>query len=308
MEIRTTNLGTVTSMLGYITGTESKYYDLSQQVSSGKKFMYPSDDPTATRNVLNINNRLDQLSTYKTNMSYAQNELDVLDSTLSSATSVIQKATDLATQAANGTYSQKDLDGIKVQIDQILGGVIDLANTQYNGNYIFSGTATSTQTYTTDAFGSITYNGTPSTDPYQRYVQISDGVSVAINTTGDQVFGSWDGPTSTGTGLIGTLKTLSNALAVGNRTAITNTIDQFGNALDDVSVARTNFAAVSNRFAMTGNSIDTAKTQLKASKSDLEDVDLAAVMTDLATQKLALQSTMSVTSDMLAGKTLLDYL
>lgn len=309
MDVRTTNLGTTTTMLNYIMGTESKYYQLAQQASTGKKLSEPSEDPTATKSVLNIRAKLEQLNGYQTNMSYAQNELDVLDGNFSSITKAIQSANDLAMQAGNGTYTQNDLDAIKVQIDQILSGVIDLANTQYNGNYIFSGTATSTQTYTTDAVtGSIVYNGTPSTDPYQRYVQIADGISVAVNISGDQVFGSYDGTTATGTGLIGTLKELSNALAAGNATQIRASLDGFQNALDDVSVVRTRFAAVSNRFAMTGDSNETAITQLTASKSGLEDADISEVMTNLATQKLALQATMSVTSDMLSRNSLLDYL
>ena len=315
MEIRTTNLGTTNSMLNYITTAESKYYALSEEASSGKKLTKPSDDPTGTKTVLNINAKLDQLSSYSDNMKLAQNELDVVDDTYASVTNALQNAKDLATQAANGTYSQSDLNGIKVQINQIIEGVVDLANTQYNGNYLFSGTATSTPAYsvTRDTNGNITdikYNGTASTGEYERYVQISDGVSVAVNTTGDQVFGaSTTGPPAVHTGLMNTLMTLSNALGpVSDSSAISGTLDSFSTDLDTISAARTQEASVTKRFDITGYSIDTATTQLTASKSDLQDADLSTVLSDLATQKLALQATMSVTSELLSGKTLLDYL
>lgn len=315
MEIRTTNLGTTNSMMNYITTAESKYYALSEEASSGKKLTEPSENPTGAKNVLNINAKLSQLNSYTDNMKLAQNELNVVDDTYASITNAIQNANDLATQAANGSYSQSDLDGIKVQINQIIEGVVDLANTQYNGAYLFSGTATSTPAYsvTRDAAGNITdikYNGTPSTGEWQRYAQISDGVSVAINATGDQVFGaSTAGPPAVHTGLMDTLMNLSNALGpVANRPAISASLDSFSVDSDTVSAARTREASITKRFEITGYSIDTATTQLTASKSDLQDADLSQVLTDLSTQKLALQATMSVTSSLLSGKTLLDYI
>lgn len=323
MNIRTTTLGTTQSMLGYISNGESKYYELSQQAASGIKVDQPSDDPIAAKQIMNITSTLDQLNGYIDNMKTSQTELNTLDDTLASLTDLIQNASDLATQAANGTYSQDDLDNIKTQIDQILNSVIDLSNTTYNGKYIFSGTAISTQTYTTDVDGNIVYNGTnTSTDAYKRYVNISDGVSVAINAAGDDIFGSYTAPIpddpltvgidetapATGTGIIGTLKLLSNALETGDSTVISSSLDSLTNNLDTVSGVRTTFASLSNKFELTESSIDATITNLTQRKSDLQDADLTEVLTDLSTQKLALEATYSVTSQLLGGLSLLDYM
>lgn len=315
--LRVTTLGTSNTMLGYIRSGESRYYELSQESASGLKVSKPSDDPSAAKSLVNVKTQLSQLNGYLGNMSQVQNELDALDGSMSSLTTLIDNATSLATEAANGTYSDTNLDNIKVQMDQIIQSVVDLANTNYNGTYIFSGTATSTKPYitTTDPvtgkITGITYNGTPSTGDYQRYTTISDGISIAINTTGDQVFGSYDStdPTPPATsGLLGTLVTISNALGEHNQTAISNQLDNINSSLDTVSVTRTKFASVSNRFQMTQDSINTTITQLKAYRSDLEDADLSQVLSDLATQETALQATYSVTSQLLAGKSLLDYI
>jgi len=323
MDIRTTTLNTAQSMTNYISKGESRYYELAQQASSGIKIAKPSDDPSASKQILDINSTLSGLNSYLDNMKTAQTELNTLDDTLSSVTDLIQKASDLATQAANGTYSQDDLDNIKTQIDEILNSVIDLSNTDYNGKYIFSGTATSTLTYTTDVDGNIVYNGTDtSTNAYKRYVTISDGVSVAINAKGDNIFGSYteaipDDPgtvgidetaPATGTGIIGTLKLLSNALAAGDIDEISASLNSLDNSLNTVSATRTTFASVSNKFELTESTIDAAITNLKSRKSDLQDADLTEVLTDLSTQKLALEASYSVTSQMLSKVSLLDYL
>lgn len=355
--MRITTLGTSTTMLNYILGAESKYYDLSQESASGLKVSKPSDDPSAAKSLINIKGQLSQMDGYLENMSTTQNELNVLDDSMDSLTGLVNNATSLATEASSGTYSAKNMDNIKVQVDQIIQSVVDTANTQYNGTYIFAGAAVGTKPYTvtTNASGEITavtYNGTTQAGNYQRYTTISNGVNVPINTTGDQAFGSYSQTapvtnptvptdvagtvistatdangnlvtttvttvisggnttvtTGTGTGIIGTLVGLSKSLGSHTQKAVGDTLDGLNTALDVASVTRTKFASVSNKFEITQNSINTAITQLKAYRSDLEDADLAQVLSDLTAQKTALDATYSVTSGLLSKTSLLNYM
>lgn len=356
--MRITTLGTSNTMLNYILGAESKYYDLSQEAASGLKVEKPSDDPSAAKSLINIKGQLSQLNGYLENMSTTQNELNVLDDSMGSVTDLINQATSLTTEASSGTYSAKNMDNIKVQVDQVIQSVVDVANTQYNGTYIFAGTAVGTKPYTvaTDSSGQITgitYNGITAAGNYQRYATISNGVNIAINTTGDQAFGSYsqtapvtnptqptdvagttintandangnlvttavttvingDGTTTvttgTGSGIFGTLMGLSKSLGSHSQASVGKALDGLNTALDVASVTRTKFASVSNKFEVTQNSINTTLTQLKAYKSDLEDADLAQVLSDLTAQKTALDATYSVTSGLLSKTSLLDYM
>lgn len=313
--MRVTTLSTANTMVNYISTGESKYYDLSEEAASGLKVRKPSDDATATKSLLNIKTQLNQMNSYLNNMKTSQNELNVLDDTLSSVATAIGSATNLATQSANGTYSNSDMDKIKIQIDQVVQNVLDLANTQYDGTYIFSGNATSTPAYSVTKDGSgnitaITYQGTPATGNYQRYTTISDGVSVAVNTAGSSVFGSYDSTATpaTATGLFGTLMTLSNALGSHNQTAVSNTLTGLDTALDTVSTTRTKFASVSSKFDMTTNSINSSITTLTSYRSQLQDADLSEVLVDLTAQETALKATMSVTTNLLSKASILDYM
>ncbi|MEI8128443.1 MAG: flagellar hook-associated protein FlgL [bacterium] len=308
MYIRPTTLGTTNLALNDILSSQAKYNTLSEQSSSGLKVSKPSDDPTAAKSILDVNASISQLNGYLDNINVTQTELDTQESTLSSLSSLIEKASGLATQAANQTYSQTELTAMKSQVDLVLNSVLDLANTKYNGNYIFSGTNTSTPAYTVDVAGNITYKGTASTDSYQRYVQISDGVFVPINAPGDQVFGSYDAATNTGTGLIGTLKALSNAMGAGNNAGISGSLDNLSNDLNTALLVRTKTAAISSKFELTTSSINTAVTNLTSYKSNLEDIDLSAVLAKLASAQVAMQATMSTASKTLSGLSLLNYL
>ncbi len=313
---RITTLQMSNTMLDYIMGAESRYNELTKTASSGLKVDKPSDNPSATKSILNITAEIDKLKRYLDNMSNAESELNSVDSKLEALTDLIQTSSDYATQAANGTYNDEDLANIKSQIDQIIESVVDIANTKFNGKYVFSGAATLTETYTKNSStGVISYNGTTSSE-YERYANISDGVSVAINVRGSDLFGSYTPATTspvapaTGSGLFYTLGTLSAALGSipPDKATISTCIDNLGTDLDTVTKTRTELAAVSNRFEMTSDTIDNTLINLTNYKSNLQDADLTEVLTDLATAENALQATYSVTSQMLSQVTLLDYM
>ncbi|MBQ7764245.1 flagellar hook-associated protein FlgL [bacterium] len=166
---------------------------LTQQLSSGKKVVDLTDDPIASINILNTNKQLGQIETFEQNVGMASAELSALDDLLALANGYLSEAWDKAIQANNQTYTEGSLKALKVEIDEITKTMVDLANTQYNDNYIFSGANTKTVTYTIDKDGNIIYNGTPQTNPdYIRKTEVADGVFEVINTTGDKIFGYYE--------------------------------------------------------------------------------------------------------------------
>lgn len=166
------------------------YERLTAQLTSGHKIMKITDDPIASVNILNTNKQLGQIETFEKNVGMATAELGALDDLLDLANGYLSQAWDKAVQANNQTYGNDSLKALKVEIDEITKTMVDLANTQYNDNYIFSGANTKTQTYTLDDDGNVIYNGTPQDNPeYIRQTEVADGVFETINTTGDKVFG-----------------------------------------------------------------------------------------------------------------------
>ena len=167
------------------------YNKLTAQLSSGKKITSISDDPVNAVNVLNTNKQLGQISTFQTNIGVASAELDALGQVMEIATGYLSTAWDKAVQANNQTYTGNSLKALKTEIDEIAKTMVDLANTEYNDNYLFSGARTKTLAYEIDEeTGNIIYQGTPASNPdYARKTEVADGVFETINTTGDKVFG-----------------------------------------------------------------------------------------------------------------------
>lgn len=308
MIIRPTTQETNRSMLNYIFNNQNRYNESTEQVSTGQKLNKPSDNPTDASTVLNINKKLSQLNGYIDNMDTAQNELNVLDNSMATLTSSLQKANDLAIEATNETNSATVRSNIKQQIDQIIKNVVAVGNTNYNGTYIFAGTNVGTVPFQELPTGGVAYTGTPQTGDYQRYIQISDGVTTAINAPGDQVLGSYDAATNTGSGILKTLYDLSNALGADDTAGIRATTTQLQTEVDNTSSIRTTFASITSRFEITQSSIDITKSQLTSYRSDLQDIDISEAVTNLKLAEVALQATMQVASMTMSASSLLNYM
>ena len=169
---------------------QTNFNKLTAQLASGNKVIELTDDPIASVNILNTTKQLGQIETFEQNVGMATAEISALDDLLDLANGYLSTAWDKAVQANNQTYTEGSLKALKVEIDEITKTMVDLANTQYNDNYIFSGANTKTLTYTMTEDGQIIYNGTPHSNPdYVRQTEVADGVFEVINTTGDKVFG-----------------------------------------------------------------------------------------------------------------------
>ena len=163
---------------------------LTAQLSSGRKLTSITDDPIASVNYVNTSRQLGRIETYEQNVNTATSELSALDDFMELARGYLQTAWDKAVQANNQTYNGNSLRAMKTEIDEIVKTMVDLANSEYDDNYIFAGANTKLIPYEIDDEGYINYRGTPHDNPdYIRQTEVADGVFEVINTTGDKVFG-----------------------------------------------------------------------------------------------------------------------
>lgn len=168
----------------------NNYNKLTEQLASGSKVTSITDDPIASVNIINTNRQLNNNETFSTNVGMASKELSALDDLMSLATGYLSTAWNKAIQANQQTYGHNSLEALKTEIDESIKTMVDLANTEYNDNYIFSGANTKTLAFKIDDNGDIVYQGTPHDNPdYIRQTEVADGVFEVINTTGDKVFG-----------------------------------------------------------------------------------------------------------------------
>src|SRR5947209_3219101 len=130
-----------------------------QELSSGKRINQPSDDPYGTSLSMQLKGQLSDLNAYSGNVNDGTAWTQTTLSSLSNITGMMQRVSELVVQAGNGALSQADLASSAAEVSQLINAVKQEANSQYGGQYLFSGTATATAPYQTGATDAYQGNG-----------------------------------------------------------------------------------------------------------------------------------------------------
>jgi flagellar hook-associated protein 3 FlgL len=268
-----------------------------EQMSSGKAFNNLSDDPVAVSQLVLNEAQSSNVDQYLQNVTTLQNSLQVADSTLNSVVTALSQAISLGVEGANGTLNDSDRQSIATQISGIKDQILALANTTYDGNYLFAGTAVTTQPFTEDSSSAsgVTYNGNGSTNS----VQIGDGEYIPVNLSGSQVF------TPSGSDVFAALQGLITALqSGGDVAAATNQLQQVYNRFN---TQRTFYGTTLSRLQTTQDYLNQEKLGLTAAQNNIEGADMASVISNYDQVETALDASYQA-AGRLSQMSLLDYL
>jgi len=278
----------VSNLVTSLNQTQATEQQLTAELSSGVRVNSLSDDPLAAGENVQLLNQIEQDDSFTHTSSLVQGQLQVADSALGSVVAQLTQAVSLATGANNGTLNASDLKSISNQIAGIRDEVVALANTSYQGQYIFGGSQTGTTPFnmssaTTPA--TATYNG----DATVNYLVTPNGQRIQLNVPGNQIF--------TAAGANSVLATLNQLVAdfasghaAGNSVADTTTLSS---ALNFVSQQRVVLDNSLTRLTSATDAANSEQTQLRVAQTNLMQADVAKVATQLSlaeTQQTALES------------------
>ncbi|MGD0967214.1 MAG: flagellin hook IN motif-containing protein [Candidatus Aquilonibacter sp.] len=171
-----------------IENLESQYELQGQELSTGISLNEPSDDPTVIAQDLSVRNDSAVTTQVSQNLTGLNNLLSTTDSTLSSLTSVLQSARNLAIEGASDSITASQRAQIGDQVNQLIQQAIGLANTQYDGKFIFSGTAAPPGSSLVQAVGNPPSAVNAANNIVQQNEQLPNGQLVPTNVTLQQAF------------------------------------------------------------------------------------------------------------------------
>jgi len=106
--IRITQAGLFNNVTQRMNQTQVALAKTQEQISTGKRVLKPSDDPTTATAVMNLNTKMAQNERYGSNLDRANSLLSAQDSTLTSVTGALDRIKALVLRAANDTYNDQD--------------------------------------------------------------------------------------------------------------------------------------------------------------------------------------------------------
>jgi flagellar hook-associated protein 3 FlgL len=278
----------LTNLAGSLDQAQANEQQLTQELSSGVRVTSLGVDPLASGENVLLLNQIDQDTSFTSNASLVTGQLQVADSALGSVVTQLTQAISLATSANNGTLDASDVQSVGNQISGVLGEVETLANTSYQGQYIFAGGQTSTAPFTTSNATTpavTTYNG----DNNVNYLEMPNGQKIQLNVPGSQIF--------QGAGASNVFAALNNLVAdyssgaVNTQEAINDT-EALSTALNYVSQQRVTVDNSITQLTAASEATTNEQTQLTGAQTNLMQADVGTVSTQLSlaeTQQTALE-------------------
>jgi flagellar hook-associated protein 3 FlgL len=272
-----------------LTGVEADLSTLNQteqELSTGKRVNQPSDDPYAASVILQLNGNLSQQSNYQSNVNDGTAWLNTASSALTDINNAVQKVRELVVEGANGTNSATDEAGAAAEVNQLIDEIKQDANTQYNGNYVFSGSAVTTAPY--QAGSNDTYQGNSGTVSRQVGPGAQNTVQISVDL-GTQVLGNGSG---SGDGLLlDTLRQIATDLGSGNSGALGSTdLQNLTNNMSSLEQLQATVGATTDRLTAASSQIQSLTSADNSQLANTQDANMAQVATQYSTETAAFQA------------------
>ena len=250
------------------------------QISSGKTTSQASDNPTGAVNASFVRDQKQMLDRFETNIERAHTNLVLTEVTLEDSVNILKRAYELTIQADNDVLTATDRRAIGLEITQLKEALMGLANTRdYNGDYLFSGYSVTTRPFVENADGDVEFQG----DRGSHHVQISETLRVQTGLDGAEVF--MRVPTPDGTrDTFAILTAIENRLMAGEKHS--EGVEEMRLAIEHVTNQQTVVGAQINKIDFQKDVIGSRQQLLSENLSELEDADIAALVTELQSKIL----------------------
>jgi flagellar hook-associated protein 3 FlgL len=301
---------------------------LTNELTTGIKVNKPGDS-TEAGSISRYRQLIDKADSYLDTIAQTKSFLDIQDNLVAQATELMIRAKELAQQAANETLSPTSRSQIAEEVFQVRDQMANIANTTFQGRYIYSGVDDDNPpydqtTYTNPASGNASvryvFDNEPGKD-VSKSVRVTDEISVSLNTPANELFGT----------SLEALERLARSLAGYKTEPASGTPDGSGDAytmpadfhqqtedikatIELINRARDN-DLIPERISIGGRirRLETGQALLELTKSSakevlsrIQDADETETAANLQQAQTALQASYSITAKVLR-MTILDY-
>lgn len=317
-----TNFDTVKSTIHKV---KDRMAGLQEQAATMKKLNQPSDNPTAAAKVLEIRTDKVNNSQFMENAKLAEASLQQTDHALEDLSNIMIRAKEIALSQASGASSNDNTRlGISEEVTHLFKSAVAAGNSRIGDRFVFGGYKTHQMPISQEGL----YQG----DDGEIMAEIGRDVFISTNVNGLEAFNTRaqdsadmrrmavsrnpaqnmkelqeKSEISENVNAFSELQNLRIALLSGDLEGIRNTLDRFDQLISHLNSMR---AKVGSRIQGLGNStgiLEKREVTNAQLNQDLEDADMAEVMSNLAKEEIVLESAMKSTKRLIQP-TLMDFL
>lgn len=294
--MRVTELNMVSSFLNSVSTSRAKIDKLNLQISTQKVINTMSDDPTGGAAVLRLNGKIAENEQFQSNITLATSMMSTTANSLDAAADVLVRIKETLTRASSATKAS-DLAPFAGDVRQMFQELMHIANTSFNGKYIFGGTQTKDQPYTYDAAaGTLTMN--PNGVSGTIGLDIAPMIQEPTNISGQEAFN--------GKATLDAVLAISKSLDAGTQPAAAD-VQALSDATDLLMTASVKAGTTLNRLETFQTQLESQNTSLQAIRSKAQDTDVAQAIVELQHQQTILDTSLKAGAESIP-RTLVDFL
>jgi flagellar hook-associated protein 3 FlgL len=281
-----------------LTRTQSK-------LSSNREITRPSDDPYNASRALQLRESLAGTQQYQRNVQDTMGWQETSEQAFSQMTDALAKVKELLVQGSSDSADPVAREAIALEIDQIILGVKESANTTFQGRYVFSGTRTDQPPYP------LPEPAGPALDsfqgsPVQIERQIGPGVTIEVSMSLESVLGGGQGA---GDGkILDNLRDIAEHLRAGDGPALRGgDLSSLSGNLDALLGLRAVNGSRQNRLESALGRLAEVEEATLGQLSETEDADIAKTLIDFNSQQAAYQAALKAGAS-IVQLSLMDFL
>ena len=293
------------------------------QLSSGKEIRRPSDNPFKVARAMMLKTEIKANAQYNTNITDTINWLDTTDTALNQGGNVLQRVRELIISSGNAAYGSSERAAIKDEINEKVGELAQILNTNFDGKYVFAGSRG-----TTKPLGSEKVNGNTELFFTDREgnrlssdlelnmlgkklsVEISQGVTMDYNVTATELLEFKDREGNR-IKLQDIFKNITSHLDSENpedtEKLISSDLEDVTTAIDNLLRIRSEVGAKQNRMDAAKEKNEDENLNLKELLSETEDIDIAEKVMEYSMAQTVYMAALQ-TSAKIIQPSLMDYL
>ena len=244
----------------YLRMNNSTLEKAMERLSSGKRINGAADDAAGLAIATRMTAQVRGMDVATRNAQDGISLIQTAESALGTVTDILQRVRELAVQADNGTYGATDKQSIQDEIQQLVAEIDHIATTlTFNGISLLDGSQANVTLHISDKF--------------------NDTIMLTLTDVRATVVG------------LGAGSMVADIDVVGDAQMAISIVDS---ALDTISGTRADFGAIQNRLDFIIDNLQVTKQNTEASRSRIEDADMAAESSNLTRAQILAQSSMAM--------------
>jgi flagellar hook-associated protein 3 FlgL len=292
--MRITELTVIKNLIDNIDKTREKINQVQLKIATGKEINTVSDDPYIANSIMNLKAMINRNEQFQKNIDDAIDFLTATGDALDNFINTLIDIKSLLVEISNSAR-KPDYETYANRLGELFKQLLDSANTNFKGKYIFNGTNTKVKPFSYDEKNDLLISDLSNGE---IKFEVNDGVYEKVNFTVEEIFG--------GREIFDLVHQIKSSLKNKIKPDI-SLLQRFEQLFENIVSNSSEVGALMNRFNLLRKQIEKQNLILTELLSIRQDTDIAQQAINLQKGQLILES-----AYMLAGKiiqkSIIDYL